>query len=250
MHRFFADPAQSREPVITLSEREAHHALHVLRLREGERVVVLDGQGSELSCHIERIHRSEITLRVYQRTAIPPLPFQITLIQALPKGKMMDTIVQKAAELGVHRIVPVLSERTVTQLDAETGESRVEKWRWVAIDAIKQCGSAWLPQIDLPRKPAEALSSGGPFDLSFIAALQPDARHPRLFFTDYFRENSLKPKNASVWIGPEGDFTPAEMNLIRGAGALPITLGPLVLRSDTAAIYSLSILNYELNAPA
>ena len=99
-----------------------------------------------------------------------------------------------------------------------------------------------------PRKPAEFLAGGDRFDLSLIAALQPGARHPRHYFREFQGEHRRNPGSISVWIGPEGDFTPAEMNLIRGAGALPITLGPLVLRSDTAAIYSLSVLNYELHA--
>ena len=248
MHRFYVEPGQARETMITLSEREAHHASHVVRLREGERVVALDGQGSELLCQVQAIRKSEVQLKVYQRNKIPPLPFEITLVQAVPKGKMMDTIVQKAAELGVHRIVPILSERTVPQIDSESGESKIEKWRWVAIDAIKQCGSAWLPHIDLPLKPAEFLGRGDRFDLSLVAALQPGAKHPRAYFTEFHEEKRRQPKSISVWVGPEGDFTPAEMNLVRGAGALPITLGPLVLRSDTAAIYSLAVLNYELNA--
>ena len=248
MHRFYVEPGQSRETVITLSEREAHHASHVVRLREGERVVALDGEGSEMSCQVESIRKNEVRLKVYQRNSIPPLPFQITLVQAIPKGKMMETIVQKATELGVRCIAPILSERTVPQIDSESSESKVEKWRWVAIDAIKQCGSAWLPKIELPRKPAEFLGGGDRFDLPLIAALQPGAKHPREYFRDFEEEKKRKPKTLSVWIGPEGDFTPAEMNLVRGAGALPITLGPLVLRSDTAAIYSLSVLNYELHA--
>ena len=249
MHRFFVEPAQTREAVITLSEREGHHASHVVRAREGERVVGLDGQGSELLCQVESIRKSEVRLKVYQRNSIPPLPFELILVQAIPKGKMMDTIVQKATELGAHRIVPILSERTVPQLDSESSESKVEKWRWVAIDAIKQCGSAWLPKIDLPLKPQEFLAQGDGFDLCLIAALQPGAKHPREYFSDFLGEKKRSPKNISVWVGPEGDFTPAEMNLVRSAGALPITLGPLVLRSDTAAIYSLAVLNYELNAP-
>ena len=106
MHRFYVEPTQSREPVITLSEREAHHASNVVRLREGERVAALDGQGSELLCQVETVKRNEVSLRVYQRNTLPPLPFQITLVQAIPKGKMMDTIIQKATELGVAEIRP------------------------------------------------------------------------------------------------------------------------------------------------
>ncbi len=249
MHRFYVDPQQSRENLIELSEREFHHATHVLRVREGERVVALDGRGSELSCTIDQVTKRSVTLRVYQRNAVPPLPYQLTLVQAVAKGKTMEAIVQKAAELGAASIVPVLAERTVAHLDEETAESRVEKWNAIAIDAIKQCGSAWLPKIAAPLKPAQYLAQAERVDLNLIATLQPDAKHPRVFLRDFFNEKGRKPKSVSVWVGPEGDFTPAEINAIRGAGALPISLGQLILRSETAAFYCLSLLNYELQAP-
>jgi 16S rRNA (uracil1498-N3)-methyltransferase len=249
MHRFFIEPEKSRESLIELSDREFHHASNVLRLREGERVAALDGQGSELSCTVEKIGKRGITLRVCQRNTVPPLPYQITLLQALPKGKAMEGIVQKAAELGAFRVVPIMAERTVTQIDPESSGGKLEKWNWIAIDAIKQCGSPWLPQIDEPATPAQYLARAERSEFHLLASLQDDARHPRIPLRDFQQEKGRKPTSVSVWVGPEGDFTPAEINAIRGAGAVPITLGQLILRSDTAAIYCLSILNYELQAP-
>lgn len=250
MHRFYVEPRQSENELIALSDREAHHALNVLRLKEGERVVALNGEGAELSCTVEKLGRREVTLRVYQRNAIPPLPCQVTLVQAVPKGKAMEIIVQKAAELGAWKIVPVFSERTVAHLDEDRSESKAEKWRWIAIDAIKQCGSAWLPKFAEPLKPSQQLAAGDRSDLTLIASLQPGAKHPRRYFNEFAAEKKRKPKSITVWVGPEGDFTPAEVNSVIGAGALPITLGPLVLRSETAAIYCLSVINYEMHAVA
>ncbi len=249
MHRFYVEPGASGNSVIELNEREAHHAANVVRVKEGERVAALDGQGSELSCTVEKIGKRGVSLRVYQRNKIAPLPYQLTLAQAVPKGKTMETIVQKAAELGAWKVVPIMSERTVAHLDEERAESRVEKWNWIAIDAIKQCGSAWLPKIAEPIKPAQFLATQERVDLSLIASLQPEAKHPRSPLRDFVRERGRKPKSVTVWVGPEGDFTPAEMNSVIGAGAFPITLGPLVLRSETAAIYCLAVINYELQAP-
>jgi 16S rRNA (uracil1498-N3)-methyltransferase len=249
MHRFFVEPEQSREGRFELSEREFHHATHVLRLKEGDRVVVLDGQGGELSCAVESMNKRSATLKVYQRNQIPPLPYQLTLIQAIPKGKSMEAIVQKAAEFGAAHIVPVIAERTVAQIDEEHSGSKVEKWRNIAIDAIKQCGSTWLPRIAEPVKPAQYLANPEKAEMTLIATLQPDARHPRTFLRDFKAEKQRAPRSVAVWVGPEGDFTPAEINAIRGAGALPITLGQLILRSETAAFYCLSVLNYELQAP-
>src|SRR5439155_21685071 len=102
---------QCRSSVLTLRDREAHHALHVLRLRNGERVVVLDGAGHEFLCETTRVARESVELQVVQKNAIAPLPYQITLLQAVPKGKLIEAIIQKATELGVSRIVPLFSER-------------------------------------------------------------------------------------------------------------------------------------------
>lgn len=189
-----------------------------------------------------------IQLAVSQKNSIPPLPYQLTLLQAIPKGKIIESIIQKAVELGAARIVPVLSERVVAQLDEESSTDKAEKWRVVAIEAIKQCGSAWLPQIEVPLSPKTFLARGEKFDLPLIASLQPDSRHPRQYFKQYYAERKRLPQTVGIWVGPEGDFTPAEMSAVKSAGALPVTLGRLVLRSETAAIYCLSVLNYELQA--
>lgn len=250
MHRFFLPPEQCQDTELILTEREAHHALHVLRVRHGERLVVLDGAGQELLCEAQKPEHEQIRITVVQRNIIPPLPFQITLLQAIPKGKIIESIIQKATELGVHRIVPLLSDRVTTQLDDESAVSKVEKWRLAAIEAIKQCGSAWLPKVEMPITPKEYLARGEKFELPLIASLQSDRRHPREYFETFQKEKGRLPKTVCVWVGPEGDFTPAEMNAIKSAGMLPITLGPLVLRSETAAVYCLSVLNYELQAKA
>lgn len=248
MHRCHVDPAQSNNATLSLSEREAHHAVHVLRMKPGERIVALDGQGSEFLCELIDAGKKSATLKVLSRTRIAPLPYQLTLVQAVPKGKAMEHIVQKATELGVSRIVPLLSERTVVQLDEEDGNSKVAKWMEVAVEAIKQCGSAWLPRIDPPLSPTAFLARGERFDLTLLASLQSDSAHPRQLFDNHLEERKKLPSTIAVWIGPEGDFTPAEINMARNAAAAPITLGPLVLRSDTAAIYALSVLNYEMQA--
>src|SRR5438132_5155055 len=106
-----------------------------------------------------------------QKNSIPRLPYQLVLAQAVTKGKTMDFIVQKATELGVHRIAPILSERTVPHFEEESALSKVEHWQTGAVEAIKQCGSAWLPHIDAPATPQSFLAAGEKFDLSLIATL-------------------------------------------------------------------------------
>ncbi len=117
----------------------------------------------------------------------------------------------------------------------------------MAIEAAKQCGQNWLPKIEPLQNPKHFLQSGlAQFDLKLIASLQPGARHLKDILADDFAAPKRRPQRVLVLIGPEGDFTPAEMNLARGAGCLPITLGPIILRSETAALYCLSVLSHEL----
>ncbi len=248
MHRFYLPPGQCKDKTLILTEAEAHHAVDVLRVRHSERLMVLDGAGEELLCEVQNPEHGQLKVTVVQRNKVAPLPYQITLLQAIPKGKIIESIIQKAAELGAHRIVPLLSDRVITQLDDESAAAKAEKWRHTAIEAIKQCGSAWLPQIEPPVTPKVYLARGEKFELPLIASLQSDCRHPREYFQTFFKEKQRLPKTVCVWVGPEGDFTPAEMSAVKSAGVLPITLGRLVLRSETAAIYSLSVLNYELQS--
>ena len=249
MHRFYLPPDKCEGNRLLLTGRAAHHAVNVLRLRHRERVVVLNGAGGEFMCDVLTADRREVALQVLQKNSHPPLSGQVTLIQALTKGKAMDLIVQKATELGAYRLIPVLSERSVSRIEEDRAQTRVEQWRETAIEAIKQCGSAWLPRIEAPLTPQEILRRAEPFELSLIASLQNDARHPRTFFVSFHDEHKRPPQSVAVWVGPEGDFTPAELSAIRASGVLPITLGPLVLRSETAALYCLSVINCELQAP-
>jgi 16S rRNA (uracil1498-N3)-methyltransferase len=242
MHRFYLPREEFSGDTLRLSDREAHHGADVLRLKPGESVEVLDGVGTRLRCEVRRVGRKEIELAVWERRAIAPPEFEITLLQAIVKGKTMETIVQKATELGVRRIVPVQTERVVAQLDEERGQDKQGKWRLTAIEAIKQCGGAWLPIIDVPVTPAGFLKTGPQFDLSLVASLEGDRRELR----HWIQSLSTKPRRVGVWIGPEGDFTSAELKLIQAAGARPITLGDLVLRADTAAICSLAVIRHEL----
>ena len=244
MHRFYLPPEELSGDALLLKDREAHHGADVLRLKPGESVEVLDGVGMRLRCDVRRVSRKEIELAVWERRCVPLPESEITLLQAIAKGKTMETIIQKGTELGVTRVVPIQTERVISQLDNEGGQSKQAKWQLIAIEAIKQCGSAWLPRIDTPITPGAFLKRGEKFDLNLVGSLEGDGRHAR----HWFQSLSAAPRHVAVWIGPEGDFTPGELELIRASGAKPITLGDLVLRADTAAIYSISIIRHELEA--
>jgi 16S rRNA (uracil1498-N3)-methyltransferase len=246
LHRFYLPPEQCRGATLTLKGREAHHALHVLRVRRGEQVIVLDGVGQQCLCEVREYEGDNVGLSVLERKSVAPLPYQLTLLQAVPKGKLIEAIIQKGTELGVHRIVPLLSERVVARFDTDEAKEKAEKWQLVAVEAIKQCGATWLPKLEIPQTPQAFLERKERFELSLVGSLQPGSKHPRECFWEFEAKNSRKPKAVCVWVGPEGDFTPAELAAIQAAGATPITLGPLVLRAETAAVYCMSVLSYEL----
>ena len=246
MHRFFLPPEASSAPNLSLSERDAHHAAQVLRLRTGDTITVLDGVGHSYVCTIEAISRKQVTARILKKDFTPPSPAAITLLQAIPKGKLFEWIIEKSVELGVTRIVPLLTERTIAQLDKDRGADKHERWQITAIEATKQCGQTWLPKVEAPVTLVDFLKRKEAFELSLVGSLHEGARHPRDFFHQFVQTESRSPASISVFIGPEGDFTPAEIHDIESSGAKPITLGRLVLRCETAAMYCLSVINYEI----
>ncbi len=250
MHRFYLPPEQCQEPTLFLTGREAHHARDVLRIGRGERITVLDGAGRELVCEVQEHDHDEVRLTVCEAHCHPATPGQITLLQAVPKGKIMEAIIQKATELGAFRIVPVLSERVVAQLDEQDATRKAAKWQVTAVEAIKQCGAAWLPRVEPPMTPSQFLARNESFELPLMASLAVGSRPAREYFRDFHTEHGRMPSSVCIWVGPEGDFTPAETEAIIAHGALPITLGRLILRTETAAIYCLSVLNYELQPPS
>lgn len=237
------------QDVITLGAAESHHCGEVLRLGAGAKVTVFDGRCAEATCVVRGADAGGVTLTVLDRSKTSPPPCAITLAQAVPKGKNMELIVQKAVELGVARIAPLVSERTVVRLDAEDAERKREKWSQTALEACKQCGQNRLPEVLTPQPPKEFFENGYDADLPLVASLQPGARGIKSVLADYAGQHGAPPPSVVIFIGPEGDFTPAEIALIRSHGAQPVTLGPIILRTETAALYSLSVLAHELFAP-
>lgn len=236
-HRFFLPPESWAAGDWKLVEEEAHHCAKVFRHKEGDEIEIFDGQGNCRDARISAVRSREVQLEPQDEHAAQERSCFLTLAQAIPKGKNMDLIVQKSVELGVSCIVPLLTERTVVK--ASEGKDLSSKWRRVALEACKQCGQNWLPEVT----PVQSLKEWAATDedgLRLVAALTEDARSLKELVAD--RQYS----SASILIGPEGDFTPDELQSLQSQEYLPLTLGPLVLRAETAALYALSILNYEL----
>lgn len=249
-HRFYLPRKKIESKGLVLDGDEAHHCHDVLRLDKGARVIVFDGEGHEHLCKIQQASSKQVSLVEIQKQNIPPLPFHITLAQAVPKGKTLDVIIQKATELGVHRIIPILSERTVVKLDEEDSAKKIERWQEIIVDAAKQSGNNWMPSIEAVRNVRQLAQEVRNFDLALIGSLQPDSKFLKAYLDDFSSERKKLPVSVLVCIGPEGDYTPAEISLLQGSGCRPITLGQIVLRSDTAAICALATLAYELQTRA
>ena len=243
MPRFYVPPHAWNPDKLALDQSEAHHALDVLRMKAGDRATLFNGQGAEATVEFATVEKGRIALKKISVSKSEPLACRITLGQAIPKGKNMDLIVEKATELGAAAIAPLLSERTVVRCDESEALSKRDKWQRVAIEAAKQCGQNWLPTVAKPRTPKELFQSGEKYDLMLIASLQSDSRHLKQILAE---AGPKRPTDVLILVGPEGDFTPAEVNLAINAGCRPITLGPIILRSETAAIYCLSVLSHEL----
>jgi 16S rRNA (uracil1498-N3)-methyltransferase len=244
--RAYCTPATAEPVELTLSPDESHHLIAVNRARVGDTVVAFDGRGTEWICELAADRKQAAVLKVRFKQRLKPLAYEITLGQALPKGQYMDAIVRKATEIGAARIVPLESERTQVHLAGDRSDRKIEKWQTAALEAAKQCGNAFLPEV-LPVQPAAAfIESARGYDLKLIASLQPGAKSLKTVLAAFQAAQGRAPKKVLWLVGPEGDFTPAELSQSRSCGFEPITLGPLVLRCETAAVYALSILSYEL----
>lgn len=244
-HRFYLPADRWNPEHLFLDGEEAHHCLDVMRCREGDRVIVFNGIGTEAEAEITATSRGSVTLSARLVLTTPRPPAAITLGQAVPKGKNMDLIIQKATELGASRIVPLLSERTVVQLEGEDLGKKCQKWQRVAIEACKQCGQNRVPEVAAPVK-VETFVRQVADPLRLIAAIGPDSRPLKTLLSERAQAGEAAPDAATLMIGPEGDFTPAEISTALSHGFLPLSLGPIILRSETAAIYALSITGHEL----
>src|SRR3984893_6974582 len=201
--RFYIAPEDWNPAALVLSGAEAHHARNVVRMKRGDKAVVFNGRGREITAEVVDLARGQIRLRKLDQAETPRLRSHIILAQAIPKGKNMDLIVQKAVEIGAAEIAPLISERTIVDLGPKEAEQKQAKWQQITIEAAKQCGQNWLPQVHAPRKLKDFFSTveagvspasrsvslpgrlPSQFDLRLIGSLQPDASYLKKILADY-----------------------------------------------------------------
>ncbi|MDD2680089.1 MAG: RsmE family RNA methyltransferase [Candidatus Omnitrophica bacterium] len=233
MNRFFCQASDiTGDKIIIGDKEEAHHIKNVLKLKEGERVTVFDEQGNEYACIIAGVG-NKIYLGIKNKTASgrKEEKIKLTVACAIPKKSGMDDIVDKLVQLGVYRIIPLKTERTVVKLDKQKAALRLIRWKKIALSASKQSQRNNLAIIEPVKAFDEVIALSSAFDLKLI----PHLLGARQGLKEIL--NSSKPRNnILVLIGPEGDFSDREIDLAMDAGFIPVTLGDLVLRVDTAAI--------------
>lgn len=245
--RFYISPEFWSETSPVLEGDEARHCSQVMRRGVGDAVMLFDGKGAWARATILLAAKERVDLRVEEAGKSPPPVVSISLLQAIPKGSNMDFIIEKAVELGAAEIIPVFSERTVVKLDAKDAAKKREKWQRLALEACKQCGQNWLPQVRTPVSYEAAWAQLPAHNMRLVAALQEDARSIKETLAAMSgKDGASASLSVLMVIGPEGDLSPAEYDLARAQGCRPVTLGSIVLRVETAALYCLSVLRHEL----
>lgn len=246
MSRFYVPPANIGKSSIKVDGDEAHHAIAVMRLKEGDSVVIFDGTGREFICRVTGVDAKSgtMTARIVkesdykERTA----PAEITLAQALPKKGKMDYIVEKATELGVSRIVPLITERTIVRPGEDGAGKKTSRWKKIAVEAAKQCRRLSVPEVEDVKSFKDLAAMSGGYDLCLLACLT-DKTVPLKEPLASFRSGRIL-----VLIGPEGDFTPQEVSLMeKTSNCRLVSLGERVLKSDTAGLFVLSAIIYQLS---
>lgn len=232
-------PAAAWADEAWLEGDEARHLGQVLRGRPGDRVEVFDGWGRRAAAEVLEVARGRVRLRLGAAVRVPVLRPAMTLAQAIPKGKTMDLIVQKAVELGVAGIQPLVSRHTVTR----PGEGKAGKWQRVAMEACKQCGQDLLPKVEEPMALGDwlgGLSAAAAGELRMVGSLEAGSAPLR----EVMRAAG-EVGRVVVLVGPEGDLAADELAAARGSGFRPVSLGRIVLRVETASLFCLAAVRYE-----
>ena len=242
MRRFFVEKIVSTADFLSIAGKEARHIVNVLRMKKGETLIIMDGKGQLFESTIEALDYKEVKVKITK--SIPPLPsppIEIRLGQALIKSNSMDYLIQKTTELGINSIHLFHSERAVIRLKPAHLTNKTDRWMEIMKSACKQCGRATLPNLN-PPLPFETLLKNTP-DKKTLKILVWE-NEDRTDLKKLLRSMSPLPHIFAI-VGPEGGFTPDEIDLAREAGFHIISLVNRVLRAETAAISLISIIQYE-----
>ena len=233
MPRFFVP--QDQIPIITGSD--AHQIRNVLRMKPGDKLELFDGYGKAYQAEIQTINKDKVTCKILAtQTSNSSSNIKVTLAQALPKGQKMDLIIQKCTELGIEQVIPMVSERSLPT------SNKSARWQRIAKDAAEQSGRINVPEITKIKTFAEAIKTKDKYDLAIIPWELEQNNQLKPFLKQLNNDGNL---TILIIIGPEGGFSQTEVQQAQTAGLIPITLGQRILRTETAGLAILSMINYE-----
>ena len=246
MFQFFVDKTQVNEEagLAFITGADVNHICHVLRMRVGEQFYVTDGEsGGKYLCALKEASEDQVTCDILRNIEeSSELPCEITLYQGLPKADKMELIIQKAVELGVHRIVPVSTKRSIVKLDDKKAGAKISRWQGIAEAAAKQSKRDVIPQIGDVMTLKEALKEAAEFEVSMM----PYENAEGMAFTRKLLDEIRPGQRIAIFIGPEGGFDESEVEAALSQGTQPVTLGRRILRTETAGLAMLSMLVYVL----
>lgn len=244
MPRFFVSEDQIKKDHVTITGSDANHIQNVLRLKVGDAIDILNSTSKIYAAKIVKESKEEIKCEIVSVRSIKSEPaIKVTIAQSLPKGHKMDLIVQKCTELGVHKIIPFLSERTVIKLGKEKKRERALRWQRIAKSSAEQSGRGIIPHIEEIKTFEELLDYPKQYDLSLI----PWEMEEKKTLKETLKGNK-KIKSIAIAIGPEGGFSRDEIEKAKKTGFIPITLGRRILRTETAPLVILSMISYEFES--
>ena len=242
MHHFFVSPDQVDKEYVTISGNDVSHIRNVLRMKQNDKILVSNGQDKDFYCSIESISEDEIRARIldvdFEGTE---LNSKLYLFQGLPKGDKMELIIQKAVELGVYEIIPVRTKRVIVKLDEKKESKKIARWQQIAEGGAKQSGRGIIPEVKPVMGFSEALSYANNLD----GVLIPYEKAEGINKTREIIHGLKGKKSVGIFIGPEGGFDEQEVEQAMACGALPVTLGRRILRTETAGLTMLSVLMFE-----
>jgi len=247
MHRFYVDNDKISNGKITITGQDVNHIKNVLRMKPGDGLIICNGQGKDCYCIINRVSDTEVETVVKSvKDTDTELPVRITLFQGIPKSDKMELIIQKAVELGVYEIVPVMTARCVVKYtDSKKEDKKILRWQTISENAAKQSQRGIIPKILPVMSFGEAVKYASAMDLKVI----PYENEKSMAATEKILAQLKNNRTAGIFIGPEGGFESAEVELAANNNIIPVSLGKRILRTETAglALLSVMMMTIEMN---
>lgn len=243
MHKFFVPIDNFYNEKVIIEGDDVKHIYKVLRLEEGQEILINDLHGKEYRCKLIDVNKKEVTANIIEEVSISKeSPIEISLFQGLPKSAKMDLIVQKNTELGVSHITPIITKRVIVKTELKEYK-KLDRWNRIALEACKQCKRSLIPTIEEPLEFDDLLAKLNEFDLVLVPYENAE-NHGIKYVMNNIDIKCVR--SVAIIIGPEGGFEEDEIKLLRENGSYVITLGPRILRTETAGFTAVSLISYEL----